>query len=121
MEGSVLNISVKLEELKTPNQIVLIDDDKFTHLNWKRQAKNNGITLNSFYSIDDFIEHRNNFSSDIQIYVDSNLDNGLKGEVESKKIFDKGFENIYLATGAKKEDIQVPFWIKRVQGKGLYF
>lgn len=118
---SVLNISVKLEELKTPNQIVLIDDDKFTHLNWKRQAKNNGITLNSFYSIDDFIEHRNNFSSDIQIYVDSNLDNGLKGEVESKKIFDKGFENIYLATGAKKEDIQVPFWIKRVQGKGLYF
>ena len=54
------------------------------------------------------------------MYIDSDLGKGLKGEELSKGIFDLGFKNIYLATGKRKVDIKVPYWIKKVQGKGFY-
>lgn len=41
----------------------------------------------------------------------------LKGEKLSKKIFDLGFKNIVLATGARNETIELPYWIKGIQGK----
>ena len=117
---SVLNISVSFAKNKTPKRIVLIDDDRFTHLNWKRSAKNNGIELLSFYSVEDFLNESHNLDFDTPIYVDSNLGDGQKGEILSEAIHNKGFKNIILATGAKKVDIKVPFWIKKVQGKGFY-
>jgi signal transduction histidine kinase len=117
---SVLNISVNFAENETPKRIVLIDDDRFTHLNWKRSAKNNGIELLSFYSVEGFLNESHDLDFDIPIYVDSNLGDGLKGEILSEDIYNKGFKNIILATGAKKEDIKIPFWIKKVQGKGFY-
>lgn len=117
---SVLNIDVQFKELNTPKEIVLIDDDKFTHLNWRRSARDNGITLQSYYNVSEFLNDSEKFNLQIPIYIDSNLGNGQKGEIVSKDIFDMGFENIYLATGRPKNDIQVPYWIKNVQGKGFY-
>lgn len=117
---SVLNISVTFAKNETPKRIVLIDDDRFTHLNWKRSAKNNGIELLSFYSVEDFLNKSHVVDLDTPIYVDSNLGDGLKGEILSEAIYNNGFKNIILATGAKKEDITIPFWIKKVQGKGFY-
>lgn len=117
---SVLNISVNFAKNEAPQTIVLIDDDRFTHLNWKRSAKNNGIELLSFYSVEDFLNESHGLYLDIPIYVDSNLGDGLKGEILSEAIYNNGFKNIILATGAKKEDIKIPFWIKKVQGKGFY-
>lgn len=117
---SVLNIPVVFEKPSAPEEIVLIDDDKFTHLNWRRSAKNIGISLHSYYSVDEFLDVANIFKTEVPIYVDSNLGDGQKGEVLSEKIYKLGFKNIYLATGSRKEDIEVPYWIKQVQGKGFY-
>lgn len=116
---SVLNIQVKFKAHSSPKEIVLIDDDKFTHLNWKRATSKNDIKLSSFYSIEDFLKNSKLFPLNTPIYVDSNLGNGIKGEVESEKIFKAGFKNIILATGFSKKDINVPYWIQSIQGKAF--
>ena len=53
-----------------------------------------------------------------KIYIDSNLGDNIKGEIESEKIFNLGFKNLYLATGYGKEFIQKPPWIIEVLSKG---
>lgn len=114
---SVLNIQVKYISNETSKELVLIDDDKFTHLNWKRSAINNKIKLSSFYSVDEMIKASNSIKKETPIYIDSNLGNKLKGEELSKKIYDLGFKNIVLATGARNETIELPYWISGIQGK----
>ena len=117
---SVLNIAVNFSKQLAPKEVVLIDDDKFTHLNWKRSAKNNDIKFSSYFSVEEFISSSTSYNKDTPVYIDSDLGKGLKGEELSKGIFDLGFKNIYLATGKRKVDIKVPYWIKKVQGKGFY-
>jgi hypothetical protein len=70
--------------------------------------------------IQKFISSSTSYNKDTPVYIDSDLGKGLKGEELSKGIFDLGFKNIYLATGKRKVDIKVPYWIKKVQGKGFY-
>ena len=114
---SVLNIQLKYIQKNKPKEIILIDDDKFTHLNWKRSARNKNIKLTTFFSVDEMMKTSSNFGKETPVYVDSNLGDGLKGEDLSKQIFDQGFNNIVLATGARKESITQPFWISKIQGK----
>lgn len=114
---SVVNIKVLKEIKDRPKEIVLIDDDRFTHMNWKRAARNENIDLHSFETIEAFLDNKDNFQIHTPIYIDSNLGNGIKGEIESEKIFDQGFEELFLATGMSKEDIEVPYWIKGIYGK----
>ncbi len=114
---SVLNIQLKFIQKDTPKEIILIDDDKFTHLNWKRSARNKNINIATFFSIDELIASSNHINKDTQIYIDSDLGNNLKGEEVSRRIFDLGFKNIILATGTKKNADSLPFWISKTQGK----
>jgi signal transduction histidine kinase len=102
------------------SNVVLIDDDQLVHMVWKRQLREQGIGLSSYYAIEDFLMSSSKFDPNTPIYIDSNLGDGVKGEVESKKIFEMGFENLHLATGQSVEEIDVPFWIKSVQGKMLH-
>ncbi len=99
------------------NQIVLIDDDKLVHLNWKTYCKKNGFEFNGFMSINDFIVASASFDKASRIYIDSNLGDGIKGEIESEKIFQLGFLNLYLATGYEKDSILKPSWIKEIYSK----
>ncbi|MEI8346363.1 MAG: sensor histidine kinase, partial [Pseudomonadota bacterium] len=39
------------------------------------------------------------FNKDTLIYVDSELEDGIKGENFAKELFALGLENLYLATG----------------------
>jgi hypothetical protein len=53
----------------------------------------------AFKSVDEFLEGSSTLDRSVPIYIDSNLGNGIRGEVEAKRLFDLGFKNIYLATG----------------------
>lgn len=103
------------QNLKFP--IVLVDDDRLVHLNWKSHCKKNGLDFHGFYSIEAFLGDSSSFDKASRIYIDSNLGDGIKGEIESEKIFALGFLNLYLATGYHKDSIQKPFWIKEVFSK----
>lgn len=120
-KGLSIEIVLPIVELSSNDtEIILIDDDRFTQLNWKKAASDKGIKLSIYNTVNSFIIDSSKFQNNTPVYVDSNLGDGLKGEVLSKQIFDLGFKNIFLATGENISDIQVPFWIKKVQGKRFY-
>src|SRR5690606_4006181 len=98
-------------------EIVFIDDDEIMHLAWKMEASKNKVQLKTYFKIDDFLKEASSHNKAIKIFVDSDLGNGIKGEIESKKIFDLGFTEIFLATGYSPQDIEKPAWIKKVVGK----
>lgn len=98
-------------------KIVLIDDDELIRMSWQMAANKANIQVLLFQSIDEFLNVSHEISTDVEIYVDSNLSDGIKGEVESKKIFEQGFKKIYLATGYSKDTIDKPEWIIEIIGK----
>ena len=115
-KGMVGFIPISIEQEGKP-KVVLIDDDKIMHMGWQMEAKNHAIDLSCFFTIDDFLQVANEFPKTTDVFVDSNLGNDIKGEVESKKIADLGFQNIYLATGYAPKEFEKPEWIKEVRGK----
>jgi signal transduction histidine kinase len=103
--------------LNTP--IILIDDDELVHLSWKRSAYKANREIKTYFTIEDFMAENHLFELSTGIYVDSNLKGNIKGEIESEKIFNKGFSNIYLATGYSPESISKPAWIKEIYSKNI--
>ena len=108
-------------EIRRCHDIILIDDDEIVRRLWKYQADRTGLNFSSFASIDEFLNSEHQIHLESFIFVDSNLGEGIKGEVESRKIADKGFQNIYLATGYQENDLKIPGWIKGVFGKEPQF
>lgn len=98
-------------------KVVLIDDDELIRMSWQMAANKANIQVLLFQSIDEFINVSSEISKDTEIFVDSNLGDGIKGEVESKKIYELGFSNIFIATGYSKESLDKPEWIKDIVGK----
>jgi len=98
---------------------VLIDDDKLIRINWSMLARKKGMKLICFSSIDEFIQKASDVPLTSHIYVDSNLEGGIRGELESKRISDLGFSNIYLATSYNKSDFDLNtlIWVRDVISK----
>jgi hypothetical protein len=65
------------------------------------------------------MENIDTISTESHIYIDSNLKDGEKGEIEAQKILKKGYANIYIATGYSKSyfDIQNLPWVKDIVTK----
>ncbi len=66
--------------------IILIDDDKLVLLNWAFHCKKNSLPFHGFDSIEAFLASSAIFDKASRIYIDSNLGDGYKGEVESERI-----------------------------------
>lgn len=97
--------------------VILIDDDKLIRINWSMYCKKNNIPFREFSSIDTFLSESESISKETRIYIDLNLGNGIEGEIESEKIFQLGFLNLYFATGYEKDSIKKPIWIKEIFSK----
>ena len=100
-------------------QVVLIDDDDLIHMNWRREGKKLGVDVKTFFSVEDFIRVASQFSLKTPIYIDSYLGDGFKGEVLSEEIYKKGFQELFISTGYRAQDISCPYWIKKVNGKSF--
>lgn len=61
----------------------------------------------------------NKYDKNTLIYIDSELGENIKGEIESEKIFKEGFKNIILSTGYNRKLENMPYWITKVQGKSF--
>jgi hypothetical protein len=92
--------------------IILIDDDKFIRLSWTLKAKKLGLSILCLESCSSFIAESPGIKKTNPIFVDSNLSRGEKGEIESKKIYQLGFNNIFLCTGYTDLDISDFPWLK---------
>jgi signal transduction histidine kinase len=118
-KGTTVTLSLpKAKKIFDKNShYVLIDNDEITHFNWKQSAKKDDINLTTFFSPNDFFQDLKSFSPDTIICIDSNLGNGIKGEIESQEIYIRGFKNIFLVTGQDKQSLEKCFWINGIKDK----
>ena len=101
---------------------ILIDDDKLIRMSWVMAAKKANVQVRVFESVDEFIENAPELDKDsTRVFIDSDLGNGLKGEIEAEKIYQLGFKNIHMATGHSADDLDLPDFIVSVQGKKAPF
>ena len=110
-------VPINIMDLHEKINAILIDDDELIHLTWKISAKKNGKNLICFSNVGDFIQNSNGFDRDTCIFIDSNLQDGLRGEVLSKEIYEMGFMNIFVTTGFDSSSITPQVWIKGIIGK----
>lgn len=94
---------------------VLIDDDSLVRMNWKAAARGSSVKLRVFSSPKEFYA-AGDMSRETEIYIDSDLGGGVKGEDIAKDLKDKGYNNICLETGYSPENFAHLPWLK-VTGK----
>ncbi len=109
------------EKLNQADKIVFIDDDYLMHMSWKMEADKKDINLDCYHTIDEFVDKASEYDLKTKIFIDSNLKDGIKGEIESEKIAKLGFTELFLSTGYSPSDIDKPEWIKAVVGKRANF
>lgn len=97
--------------------VVLIDDERLVHIDWFNYFKELEIDFKSYYKVEDFISDSSTIPKDALIYIDSNLGNGIRGEIEAEKIYKLGFLDISLATGYDLNQFEKSYFLKRVTNK----
>jgi signal transduction histidine kinase len=102
---------------KTKPVIVFIDDNESLRTAWSLAAAEANLEIHTFSSIKDFQPLQYSFHSSTTIYIDSELQDEIAGEVYARKLYDQGFKQIYLTTGYPPEKFQHLTWLKGVIGK----
>ncbi|MFT6630600.1 MAG: FixJ family two-component response regulator [Bacteriovoracaceae bacterium] len=101
---------------------VLIDNDLLIRKSWEFAASKAGIDLTTFSSVSEFLNTAQSFpSASTTIYIDLELDDGLLGTIEAKKISDLGFPKIILATGHSSDSVILPSYFFDIVGKRAPF
>lgn len=98
-------------------QVILIDDDPLIRMIWESRAKSKGINLVTYDSAESFADDVERIATNVEIYIDRDLPNGVKGEEYAKILFEKGFKNLILATGHEPEFFGPLPHIKKIIGK----
>ena len=108
----------------TKKSAILIDNDPLVRLTWEKSALKCHITLRSFASVEAFLkklhEAPEDFSKDTPIYIDSHLDDGIRGEEEAENLYKLGFTTLFLETGLPAEkwnNDPCHQYIKKIIGK----
>jgi signal transduction histidine kinase/FixJ family two-component response regulator len=110
-------IPIIFSETSPRKTIIFIDDDKNLRSAWEFSAGEAGLNINTFSSYQAFNLKMNDYEKTIPIYIDSDLNESLKGEVYAKELYENGFKEIYLSTGYPAEKYQNMPWIKAIIGK----
>lgn len=120
--GTTVTVLLPLAGESTPGQkrwdAVLIDDDRLVRATWKAAAARAGKDLRDFGSIEEFFSATPAIDRSTPVYVDADLGGKVKGDRESLKIRDLGFNEIYLATGHPPEAFAGLTHLRGVVGKG---
>lgn len=101
--------------------LILIDDDEIVRMTWEMAANMANKKLLAFSSTKDFDAQIGLIHKNTEIYVDSILPNGEKGELYAKKLAELGFTNLYLTTGHNRSHFDEMPWIKAILGKAPPF
>lgn len=96
---------------------VLIDDDLLVRDTWLEAAARAGKRCAVFSSAREFVAEASGISRTTPIYVDAHLANNERGETESRRIHELGFEQIYLATGYAEAVVGRHAHLRGVVGK----
>jgi signal transduction histidine kinase len=81
------------------SKMVLIDDDVLIHQIWKMAAKRANRVITCLTSYRDFKSRISEFPLTTQIYIDSSLGDGNRGEDHIPELKALGYKDIFLTTG----------------------
>lgn len=96
----VMSFPVLATQGNRPFEYVLIDNDELIRFIWEKKAKDKGISLLSLSDPEQLYFYVDRISkTETQIYIDSELDNCVRGEFVAKKLFEKGYKNLFMTTG----------------------
>lgn len=109
-------IDLTLNNLRT-HILVFIDNDEMMRMAWTLAANECGKIISTYSSPEEFNKKMNKYDKNTPIYIDSELDNNVKGEVYAKELHMAGFNEIYLATGYSIDKFKNMPWIKAIIGK----
>lgn len=110
-------IPIETDEQKNKYDIILIDDDSLVRMTWEHVAKKNNKSILCLSTSNQLWEILEKLDYSCTFYIDLNLSENDNGELVSKKLFDKGFLNLYLATGYEADQLKHITWVKGVVGK----
>lgn len=96
---------------------VLIDNDPLVRTNWKMAASKAGKRFRSYISVQEFLTQSHSIDRRTPVYIDVELGHGVKGDQESIKLANLGFQHIYLATGHETSKFATLTHLKGVVGK----
>ncbi|MFA5959855.1 MAG: hypothetical protein WC785_05000 [Tatlockia sp.] len=97
--------------------LILIDDSQILCQSWELAADISGKNILTYQNIVDFNKSLATLKLSTPIYIDSNLDNKIRGEDYAKELFYQGFTDIYLVTGYPASHFGKMPWIKSVVDK----
>ena len=102
--------------------LVYMDDDKYLRMAWELKAKKQNKKILSVGELSTLESNLSNIDLETPFFLDRDLGEDLpKGEDIAKDLFEKGFKNLYLCTGYRKEDLQEFPWIKEILPKNVDF
>lgn len=113
-EGTI--IKVKLKKVLKDLNIVLIDDDQLTRMVWESKAAKENVNLICFSSRAECLEKLNTIKKETVFYIDHHI--GSDSGVElARELFDRGYKELYMATGSSKDEFKGLSFIKGIIGK----
>ena len=84
---------------------VLLDDNPLIRMNWERKAAEANLNILTFETSQGLFAKMELFNKETIFYVDQHLKDGTFGMDTAKKLKDKGFAKIYLASGFDADEI----------------
>lgn len=116
-----LKFSINLMEEDSFYQYVLIDNDELVRLTWETKAKMAGVSLLSLNSPELLNQFLDKISkTQTKIYIDSELDNFVRGEFVAKSLYEKGYQHLFMATGHESSRFKNYQFLKCVGKKPVF-
>jgi len=106
-------------EKESSNKVeyALLDNDELIRMTWEMSAKKLGINLHTFSHPSELYGNLKRLPKETSIYLDLNLECDESGLDVAKRLFDQGYENIFLATGSEELNLEELDHIKDIVGK----
>lgn len=121
-EGIGTTVTITLPHLyhtKTDVDYVLVEDDEFIRKLWCIEAQNSDIRFTSFESSKQLLDNLNELSRSTSFYIDSDLGNDDLGEELARKLYQLGYNNLFMASGYGPDHFNHLPFLKGVTGKEI--
>ena len=111
--GTIISVFLN----RVSEKIILLDDDKIVRTHWEKRAREESIDLLSLSTTSELWNKVSSFEKNTTFYIDMDLSEKENGLDVTKQLYEKGFTNLFLATGYEAHKFNHVTWIKGVVGK----
>ncbi len=112
-----IQMDLKKQIDQTHLDLIFIDDNTTLRNCWQLAADSNGKSILTFASMTEFEKVLDHVDRNTPLYIDSELSGGVQGEECAKELFERGFREIYLATGHPAGHFGPMPWIRAISDK----